>query len=125
MHRAIPPSILVLALSTLTACNAAERPAIHPMTDPGATAQTGWYLQHAGKGRFQPCGQSHSWPIADSAALAARAQAFGLTDDTPVYVRLKGTVRDQALHVTQVEQFGSPTPVRNCGMNGVVIPTPG
>lgn len=125
MHRVIPLSTLFALLSTLAACSAAERAGSQPQPDPNATTQVGWYLQHAGEGRFQGCGQSQSIPIADGADLPARARAFGLTDDTPVYVRLKGSVRGQALHVTRVEQFGSPTPVRNCGMDGVVIPEAG
>ena len=82
----------------------------------------GWYIESAGQGRFQPCGQSRQWRVTASADLPAQAKAFGLQQETPVYVRLTGSVRGDEIAVARVEQFGSPTPVRNCGMDGVVIP---
>lgn len=61
------------------------------------------------------------------ADLQARAKSFGLQDDTPVYVKLLARVSDarssaKKVDVVRVEQFGSPTPVRDCGMTGVVTP---
>lgn len=112
----------------LAACNAAERtstgesPAAASTT---ATLHAGWYLEHAGQSRFQPCGQSESLRISDAADLPARAKAFGLDEDTPVYVRVKGTLSGNELQVVAVEQFGSPTPVRDCGLTGVAIPPEG
>lgn len=86
---------------------------------PGTYA--GWYLQRAGKGRFQPCGREAQWAVGQGADLAARAREFGLMDDTPVYVRVTGELHDGVLDVSSVEQFGSPKPVRDCPMTGVVI----
>ncbi len=80
-------------------------------------------MEHGGVGRFQPCGQSQPLSV-DSAELRARAKAFSLQADTPVYVRVFGTTDGSVLTVSGVQQFGSPTPVRNCGMTGVVLPAP-
>ena len=84
----------------------------------------GWYMEHAGQRVFQLCGQSQQWRVTAPADLAARAKAFGLDQDTPVYVRLVGSVQGGEIEVTHVEQFGSATPVRDCGLTGVVIPAP-
>ena len=86
----------------------------------------GWYMEHAGRGMFQPCGQSQQWRVSGSADLRAKAMAFDLQPDTPVYVRLLGVrpAGGGVLEVARVEQFGSATPVRNCGLTGVVIPAP-
>ena len=90
---------------------------------PAATSgrYAGWYLQRAGTGRFQPCGRDAQWAVGQGADLAERARDFGLMDDTPVYVRVTGDFHDGVLDVRSVEQFGSPTPVRDCAMTGVVI----
>jgi len=81
-------------------------------------------MGHGGQGSFQPCGgQSQSWRLSQAGDLPARAKAFGLQPDTPVYVRVTGSLRDNALAVASVEQLGSPTPVRDCGLTGVVIPS--
>ena len=101
----------------LAGCDAAEK-------KPAAEGQSyaGWYLEHAGQGMFQPCGQPQQWRVTTSADLPSRARAFGLDQDTPVYVRLAGTAHGNEIAVSRVEQFGSPTPVLNCGITGVVIP---
>jgi len=116
----------VLGTLIVAACSAAERTSAGeaaPQTTAAPTAvHTGWYLEHAGQPRFQPCGQSQPLRIAAAADLPARAKAFGLDEDTPVYMRVKGTISGGELRVVAVEQFGSPTPVRNCGLTGVVIP---
>jgi hypothetical protein len=99
-------------------------------SSPDAHPLSGWYLQGAGGSRLQPCGQSVQWQIGDMADLQARAKAFGLQDDTPVYVKLLARVSTagnnvaKKVDVVRVEQFGSPTPVRDCAMTGVVMPAP-
>ncbi len=99
-----------------------------PISD--APSLNGWYLQGAGGSRLQPCGQSVQWLIGDKADLQARAKSFGLQDDTPVYVKLLARVSEtgrngaKKIDVVRVEQFGSSTPVRDCGMTGVVTPAP-
>ena len=81
----------------------------------------GWYREHGERGYFQACGAREAWPVR-SAALRRAARRFGLDPDTPVYARVVGAVRDGRLMVERVEQFGSETPVRDCAMDGVVIP---
>ncbi len=82
----------------------------------------GWYMEHAGQSTFQPCGQTKQWRVSAPADLVARAKKFGLEQDTPVYVQLLGTAQGDVIAVSRVQQFGSPTPVRNCALTGVVIP---
>ena len=91
---------------------------------PATTSYSGWYLEHGGQGRLQLCGQSHALRVAASADLSGRATQFGLEPDTPVYVRVQGTTAGNEITVSAVQQFGSPTPIRNCGMTGVVLPAP-
>lgn len=112
-----------VAAAPATSSPSASVPDAHPLN--------GWYLQGASGSRLQPCGQSVQWAIGDRADLQARAKAFGLQDNTPVYVKLLARVSDagssgaKKVDVVRVEQFGSPTPVRDCGMTGVVTPAPG
>jgi hypothetical protein len=80
----------------------------------------GWYSQNAKGAIFQPCGSS-PLSIPDSAALRQRARDFDLQDDLPVYVRLRGTRSGTSFEVASVEQFGSPTPIRDCPMSGTTI----
>ena len=112
---------LVAAL-TISGCAAAERP-------PASQGQTyaGWYTQHAGRSSFQPCGRAAALLVSESAELRARAKTFGLDEDTPVYVRLSGvaSVDRNEFTVARVEQFGSPTPVRDCAMTGLQIQSAG
>lgn len=86
----------------------------------------GWYSEHAGESMFKPCGESDGLSVDGSGVMDLREQArkFGMQDDSPVYVRLFGvrSARSKTLEVSRVEQFGSPTPVRDCGITGVVIP---
>lgn len=86
----------------------------------------GWYWQQGEQELFQRCGQSEPWTIDRSPVLRERARAFGLEPDMPVYVRVRGTLSPAsgALVVAKVEQFGSPDPVRNCPLTGVVTSTP-
>lgn len=103
----------------LIGCAAAEK---KPADAAGSYA--GWYMEHAGEGMFQLCGQSQQRRVTAPADLPARAKAFGLDQDTPIYARLVGSVKGNEIKVSRVEQFGSATPVRNCAMTGVVIPAP-
>lgn len=110
---------------TVAGCAAADKTASTPAAQP----LTGWYLHGASGSRFQPCGKSEQWQVAAKADLETRAKAFGLQDDTPVYVKLLANMSGQGggkptIDVVRVVQFGSPTPVRDCGMTGVVMPAP-
>ena len=107
------------AAAGLMGCAAADKKSAD-----ATESYAGWYMEHAGQGVFQLCGQSQQWRVTAPADLAARAKAFGLDQDTPVYVRLLGSVQGGEIEVSRVEQFGSATPVRDCGMTGVVIPAP-
>lgn len=93
---------------------------------PDATIQPGWYIEHADVAAFRPCGQERAWRIANGAALRESARNFDLQPDTPVFVRLAGRYDPGSgeFRVAKIEQFGSPTPVRDCPMTGVVIETP-
>lgn len=93
---------------------------------------TGWYSEHEAARSFQPCGSNETWAIREPGDLPTRAQAFDLQPDTPVYVKLKAQIstdpvtQAHAMDVLDVVQFGSPTPVRDCALNGVVTHgTPG
>lgn len=111
----------------LTACSAQNTP-------PAAVRQiAGWYNQEGSTGTFQPCGSNAPWLLTKMADLRARATAFGLQDGSPVYVKLSAIVsppgkfgpQGRYSHEAQIErvvQFGSPTPVRNCALDGVVHP---
>lgn len=117
-----------LLASALSSCAAAEKtPAPVAAPTPTATAKgqsySGWYMEHAGQSTFQPCGQTKQWRVSAPADLVARAKKFGLEQDTPVYVQLLGTAQGDAIAVSRVQQFGSPTPVRNCALTGVVLPS--
>lgn len=110
--------LLVAGLSvSLAACAAAERSDAQK-TQPLA----GWYMQNGATQTFQPCGGSVPLPITEGADLRAKAGDFGLQDDNPIYVRLltTGSSGQKTIKVARVLQFGSPTPVRDCAMNGVV-----
>lgn len=112
-------SIGLLAALTVGGCAVAERPAAD-----AARSYSGWYMEHAGQGSFQACGESQAWRVSAAADLPARAKVFGLQENMPTYVRVLGVVHGDELAVARVEQFGSPIPVRNCAMTGVVIPAP-
>jgi hypothetical protein len=106
----------------------ADTPAPTPAVDPAAPAageaMAGWYMQHGAMDMFQTCGQTQSLTV-DSADLRARAKAFDLQPNTPVYVRVHGTIEGTTLSVVHVEQFGSDTPVTDCSLTGVVTPGEG
>ena len=112
----------------LTACAAHEAPMKAPQQ------MAGWYNQSAGARTFQRCGSSEQWLVTQMADLNKRATAFGLQGDTPVYVKLSAVVSapgkfgpqgtyPREVRVERVVQFGSPTPVRNCALTGVVYPS--
>jgi hypothetical protein len=83
----------------------------------------GWYMEHGQAATFLACGAQAAWPVASSRQLSQRARAFGLAPDLPVYVRVRGSRKEGRLVVTTVSQFGSPTPIRDCPMTGVVLPS--
>lgn len=118
MRSTVPKWLIEICTAiVMTACVAAEN---KPVLE--GQPYAGWYMEHAGRGTFQPCGQPQQWRVTKSAELAARAKSFGLDQDTPIYARLKGTVHGDEIEVMRIEQFGSLTPVANCGLTGVVIP---
>ena len=80
----------------------------------------GWYTERDGGAVFQPCGQDVALRVGKNSELDAHSQRFGMTPDSPVYVRLRGREADGSIEVTAVVQFGSPTPVRDCAMRGTV-----
>jgi len=106
---------------TLTACVAAER-----SSAAGAKPLAGWYMQEGAVETFQPCGESTPRRITNDADLRAKAKSFGLDDGNPVYVKIVASLSasDKTVKVDRVTQFGSPTPVRDCAMTGVVHPAP-
>jgi hypothetical protein len=79
-------------------------------------------MEHGDMGMFQLCGHEQQLTV-DSADLRARAKEFGLEPNTPVYTRLTGSSDGSTFTVTGIEQFGSPEPVRDCGLTGVVMPS--
>ncbi|WP_147652658.1 hypothetical protein [Vulcaniibacterium gelatinicum] len=125
MSHRIERSLAAFGVAMLLAACSTNRAGV---SSTGTTADgqphTGWYMQHAGQGLFQPCGAQRPWRITQAADLPKRARAFGLDEDTPVYVRVIGLEHDGTLAVMRVVQFGSPTPVRDCALTGVVLPPP-
>ena len=105
---------LILVGSSLVACNA-------PASSTKPSQLAGWYLQHGREARFQACGKGTAVRLAATADLRQRAVQFELDDDTPIYVRIEVVATGSELEVLRVLQFGSPTPVRNCGLTGVVV----
>ena len=105
----------------LSGCVAGEAPGTPDRQErPAAVLVAGWYSQNAKGAVFQPCG-SAPLSVPASAALRQRAKGFGLQDDLPVYVRLRGTRSAETFEVASIEQFGSPAPVRDCPMTGTTI----
>ena len=114
----------IATASILAACATANDPA--PAAAPAAAGQTyaGWYMQRAGQGSFQPCGAARPLRVTSSADLPARARTFGLDENVPIHVRVTGVVSGSVIAISRVEQFGSPVPVRDCALTGVVVPQP-
>ena len=117
IERAMRTPVLFLSLA-LAACAPPSTSSVGP------DAMAGWYMEHAGARTLLPCGGAGPLPISDAGNLPARAREFGLEDDLPVYVRIHALSRKGALVVASVDQFGSPTPVSDCAMTGVVMPSP-
>lgn len=95
-------------------------PGALPATGGPEHEYAGWYTQRDGGAVFQPCGQDVAFRIGKNADLDAQSARFGMTLDSPVYVRLRGRETDGSLDVTVIVQFGSPAPVRDCAMRGTV-----
>jgi hypothetical protein len=83
---------------------------------------SGWYTEHDGQLTLQPCGKHEPLRIVSSPSLAEQAHAFGPKESHPVYVRVRGVVSGGTLTVSEVEQFGSPEPVSDCAITGMVFP---
>lgn len=81
---------------------------------------TGWYREHNGMGVFQACGNGTILNV-NSVELHNKAKAFDLGTDNPIYIRINGESDGKILHVSDVLQFGSDTPIRDCAQNGVII----
>ena len=92
-----------------------------PVTSSAVTSLTGWYTQDATRATLQPCAASETLAIANASELHDRAAKFGLQDGDPVYVKVEGTRTDGGFRLQRVEQFGSPTPIRDCPMTGTSI----
>lgn len=101
----------------LNACAAVE-----PNPAAGGKEYAGWYMAN---GVFQPCGSSEQWRIGNPTGIRARAEASGLSTDNPFYVRVTGERTSAGLQVSRVDQVGSPDPVRDCPLTGVVTRSPG
>lgn len=97
-----------------------EQEAMHDAPHASTRLHVGWYREHGGQGLFQPCGSETVYRVSAQPELRSRARGFGLQPDTPVYVRLEAAMERDTLEVARVVQFGSPTPVRDCPMTGVV-----
>lgn len=111
-------ALQLVAAIAVSGCVAAEKTAA-----PQGHTYAGWYTAHAGRGSFQPCGRAPALLVSESAELRAQAKTFGLDEETPVYVRLSGVILAERneFTLTKIEQFGSPTPVRDCPMSGLQI----
>lgn len=113
-----------LAASLVATMLAACAPATIPSSaTPAASdaAVTGWYTQQGGSAQLRPCGDATALQVDNGAALAARARDFDLQDGDPVYVKVHGMRSGAALRLERVDQFGSPTPIRDCPMGGTMI----
>lgn len=112
--------LAILLISVSQAGCTSNRPESNASSEDASIA--GWYAEHAGQATLQPCGRDNLLRISGSLELTEKARSFGLTDGNPVYVRIKGEISGDTLAVSKVEQFGSPEPVTNCAMTGMVIP---
>lgn len=117
----LPAGAAIAAAFALAACSADGGSTVRQSA---GTTLAGWYMEHAGQASFQPCGAALPLRVTAAADLPKRARAFGLEQDTPVYVRVNGTMTEKEIAIDSVEQFGSPVPVRDCALNGVVLPAP-
>jgi hypothetical protein len=97
---------------------AAEKPAAQNPPKNDAQFYAGWYMESAEQRTFQACGHAQRWRLTPAADLPAKATAFRLQQKTPVYVQLIGSAQGGTLNVSRVKQFGLPTPLRNCAIEG-------
>ncbi len=81
----------------------------------------GWYLQAGDRATLQPCGEGLRLALIQAAPLRQRAADAGMQPGNPIYVRLTGVRSAGEFKLTKVEQFGSPTPIRNCPMSGTMV----
>lgn len=88
----------------------------------GTQAYVGWYTEHGGQPMFQACDSSDMGNIDNAGELQARIKASDIVPGNPVYVRFTGRSEGGTIRVAQVQQVGSPTPVRDCALPGVVTP---
>lgn len=84
-----------------------------------------WYSAYGTERSFLSCGSEESWSIVGAGDLPSHTHARDMQPDDPVYVKLLAQVSaanawPRAVHVQQVVQFGSSTPVRDCPVKGVV-----
>ncbi len=110
---------------TAAAPAAAQAPVATPAPAPApaaAQAYVGWYMEHGGQPMFQACGSSDMSNIGNAGELQAQVKASDIVPGNPVYVRFTGRSESGTIQVAQVEQVGSPTPVRDCALPGVVTP---
>lgn len=104
----------LLIVLALTGCMSAERKPATGANAASVQAYTGWYMEHGDQGSFQLCGaQSQLRRLSQAGELPARAKAFGLEPNTPLYVRVTGILRDNALAVASVEHSARP---RRCAI---------
>jgi len=137
-------STSILALGLLGGCTPSMKPAAGnepakahmadsaPVATPPAPAQAptaattqtyvGWYMEHGGQPMFQTCGSSDMGNVDNAAELQRRVKASDVVPGNPVYVRFTGRTEGSTIRVAEVQQVGSPTPVRNCALAGVVTP---
>lgn len=121
MHTSTGNCLFVsLAATVLAACAPAPIPS-SAAPAASAVAVTGWYTQQGAVAQLRPCGDATALQVDNGAALAARARDFGLQDGDPIYVKIHGVRDGAALRLEQVDQFGSPTPIRDCPMGGTMI----
>lgn len=111
---------------TGTAAAPAAAPAPAPVPAPAPAAEqayVGWYMEHGSQPMFQACGSSNMVNVSNAADLRARLKASDVVPGNPVYVRFTGRSEGSAIVVDQVQQVGSPSPVRDCALPGVVMPS--
>lgn len=122
LFRMRPAAIAGLA-ALGAACAPVQAPSVTPGAAPAASAApvTGWYVQDATRGFLQPCGAPSGLVVVNAGELRKQAAAFGLQPGDPVYVRVQGIRTAGEFRLGRVEQFGSPSPIRDCPMNGTMI----
>lgn len=116
--------VVIAALAALgAACAPVQAPSVTQGTAPGGITApvTGWYVQDAARASLQPCGTANHLTVVNGGELRKQAADFGLQAGDPVYVRVQGIRTAGEFQLGRVEQFGSPTPIRDCPMSGTMI----